>query len=197
MSPIAARRGRRCRAALAAALLALAWGAPARAHDLAVNRLTLVQRDDAHVALTFRVDYVSALHQVLMPERPFQDFVVLCAAMPPDQFAGRIAEAQALLSAQVRLHTLGGAALTLADWRWPPSAETQASLREAVMRALVAPDVHEHPPEVEITVDGLASRAIDGLRVDLPPALGAVLIIGYRPRQVWHELGAPPAEIRF
>lgn len=56
-------------ARILAVWLACALTTAAAAHELPANRVTLVLRDDNHLSLTCFIDYTTALHRALVPQR--------------------------------------------------------------------------------------------------------------------------------
>ena len=74
-----------------------------RAHELQANRASLVLRDSQHLSVTFYLDYVGVLHQVLAPQRSLQDFVLAYSAMPPQAFNAQLLAAQTKLQSNTSL----------------------------------------------------------------------------------------------
>ena len=177
-------------------------------HELPANRLTLVMRDATHVSLTFYIDYPSALHRALAPQQTLQQFELMASAMPPAEFQKALLKAQAKFSAGTQLTLLRKnkpaaqatpLALTLAltHWQWPDAKSAQALLQQRAMHTLVG--AGEHPMEVpfEIRAEAASKEAITSLEVRLPEEMGKVLVVSYRPQQVWFEPSRAGVLVKF
>ena len=118
--------------------------------------------------------------------------------MPPAEFQKALLKAQAKFSAGTQLRLLSKnkpaaqatpLALTLAltHWQWPDAKSAQALLQQRAMHTLVG--AGEHPMEVpfEIRAEAASKEAITSLEVRLPEEMGKVLVVSYRPQQVWFE----------
>jgi hypothetical protein len=177
------------------------WAASAGAHELPTNRLSLVLRDAHHVTLTYFIDYVGALHQSMAPQKGLREFVLQGAAMAPADFQGVLARAHATLSAQTRLTLPTGGALVISKWQWPAPARAQALLQKRAMQMLVPADAggvaHAHDTVDEVQAQATSAQRISSLQLQLPPALGKVLTVSYRPRQAWATPNAKPLVIGF
>jgi hypothetical protein len=184
------------RALLRAALLWMLC-APAFAHELQANRVTLVLRENNHLSLTFFVGYVDALHRALAPQRSLQDFVLVHAAMPPQAFAKELLRAQETFRAGTRITSAGGTPLAIDNWIWPDPARTQAALQELAMRAVVAPQEHAHEAPVEIRAEATSPADISSVEIRLPESFQPVLVVSYRPTQAWSERGKPAPRVKF
>jgi hypothetical protein len=184
------------RRASALLLLWLAAGALA-AHELEANRLTLVLRERNHLSLMFYLDISDVLYRILSPKRPFQEFVLVHAAMKPQDFQKAFLHAQAKIQADTRLTLADGREAAITQWAWPDPARVQAALQERAMAAVVAPADHDHGAPLEIRAEAMAGRDIDAVSVRLPEEFRQVLIVSYRPAQAWAAPGAPAPLIRF
>jgi hypothetical protein len=169
----------------------------ASAHDLAENRLSLVLRDDTHIALTFYIDYPKALQQALAPKRTFSEFLLIYSAMPKADFQQAIAKAQAIFSSQTTIKSGNGESLFITAWRWPDSASTQAVLQQKVMQTIVAGNDHKHETATEVQANATAKRKIDEIALALPKALGSVLVVSYKPKQTQLPPAATAIKIKF
>ena len=162
---------------LASVLVTIA--ASARAHELTENRATLVQRDTSHVSMTLFISIPEALHQVLAPERSFQDFVLTYSAMPQAMFrtvllkAERQLQGELLIAAKNDPSSKNGQQFTLDSWAWPEAARVQSALQERAMRALVAPSDHTQPAALEIHVEFHSAKPITSLRCSSRPLSNA------------------------
>jgi hypothetical protein len=190
-------------------LMAIAGGviAPAvNSHELPANRATLVLRDERHVSLSLYIDYVEALHASLAPERPMPAFLAQFSAMKPVELQAHLLRTQQQWIRQIELsavdpgRTPAGRAMTPVSWRnwvWPDAARVQRLLQERLMQGLVAPAGHVHDEPLEIRAESTAMRAVSEARLSLPKAFGRVLVVWYRPRQLWVDPGTVSGAIRF
>ena len=177
------------------AWLACLLTSAAAAHELPTNRVTLVLRDDNHLSLTCFIDYTTALHRALAPQRALQDFVLQYAAMKPAEFQKELLKAQQKFKAGTALSLPTGEALTM-NWRWPEPARAQALLQARAMQTLVGAADHGHETPFEVHAEAASTRAIASVVVRLPDEFGKLLVVSYRPKQTWL---APhtPASIGF
>ena len=173
-------------------------------HELPANRLTLVMRDATHVSLTFYIDYPSALHRALAPQQTLQQFELMASAMPPAEFQKALLKAQAKFSAgtQLTLRRKNKSAaeatpLTVTHWQWPDAKSAQVLLRQRAMHSLVG--AAEHPMETpfEIRAEATSTGAITSLEVRLPEEMSKVLVVSYRPQQVWFEPSRAGVLVKF
>ena len=200
------RPGRAGSAVVSLLLMVIAGGAIApavNAHELQANRATLVLRDERHLSLSLFVDYVEALHASLAPDRPMPAFLVQFSAMKPAELQTHLQRVQQQWTQQIELRALesgrapaGQTNLLLRNWVWPDAARVQRLLQERMMQTLVAPSGHRHEEPTEIRADSSPTRAVNAVRLTLPRAFGRVLVVSYRPRQLWVDPGAASAAIR-
>jgi len=167
------------------------------AHELQANRLTLVLREGTHVSLTFRLDFTDVLHRALAPQRTVQEFVLQYAAMPPHAFQSDLLRAQRQFQAATGLATAAGKVATITHWTWPDAEQVQAALRERAMQTVVAPGAHPHSTPVEVVAQATATQAISAVTVQLPAEFQPVLLVSYRPQQVWMAPQARSTTVKF
>lgn len=180
---------------LAALLCLLAAMTAAGAHELPDNRATLVLRDGTHLSMTLFVDYAKALQQALAPKKNRQEFLMLYAAMAPRQFEEELGRVQARFEAAVRVALPSGGQAALQRWSWPGALAVQQSIREQLMRTMVAEREHEHASLSEIRAEAQLQGDVRSMRMQFPPEFGRVMVVSYRPNQVWVEAGK--GDIRF
>ncbi len=182
-----------------AVLVGSVVGSVAQAHELQANRATLVLRDRQHLAVTFFVDYVAVLHQALAPQQPERDFVLLHAAMKPQEFQSQLQTAQRALQAGVKLSLHKGKVAQFGQWVWPAPAAVHSLLQQRAMQAVVAPAEHAHAVPTEIRVEFKSANSADFASVvlQLPAPFKDVLLVYYQPKQVWLKPGAVSSAIVF
>lgn len=169
------------------------WGlvlcacACANAHDLQENRATLVQRDSHLVSMTLYIAMPEAMHRVLAPERPFQEFALAYANLPLVAFKSALLQITSHMQSQTRASTAGGRQQGFERWVWPEPQQIQTALRERLMEAVVAPGKHSQAAPLEVRAQLHAVRPIRALRVQFPAALGRVTVVSYRPKQIFAE----------
>lgn len=172
-------------------------GAAIQAHELEANRATVVVRDGSHVSLTLSISYAEALHQTLAPDRPLEQFLLACSALPPEEFERVLRRAEAKLEAATRLLLSSGAEAGLANWSWPPAGTVQDALRKRVMQEIASPESHLHPEQVTIRAEASPPGPIASFQLRFPKEFGRVLVVAYRPTQTWVEPGVASKAIAF
>jgi hypothetical protein len=169
----------------------------AAAHEVQDNRATLILRDPTHVSVTLYISYVDAMHRAMAPRSSLEQFLVVYSAMKPDQFEREIVKAQARLEAATRLYSATGKPIAISNWSWPDTWQFHALLKHRVMQAMTDPSRHAHDEPVEIRADANASEEITSLRIQFPEEFQKVLVVSYRPTQVWVDTKSWSPAIRF
>jgi hypothetical protein len=168
----------------------------AAAHDLEENRATLVLRDRTHLSLTLYLNYTEALHKALLPQREYGAFLLIYSAMKLEDLQKELVRAQSRFQSELQLHSKGsGEKLRLTGWTWPDEKTVQSLLQHQVMQAMVDGHVHETP--VEIRAETVATGEITSVALRLPTEFPKVLVVSYRPNQVWVDPASPSPEIKF
>ncbi len=185
------------RAATLAALILAAAGAGA--HELQENRATLVLRDKTHIAVTLYIAYSDALHQALMPQRPLASFLLIYSAMRPEELQKELLRAQSRFQSETRIYLSPGPGreVPLANWIWPDAKQVQTMLQQRIMAAMVDPNGHAHDTPIEIHADANSPHEITAVTVKFPEEFQKVLVVSYRPNQVWADSTALSPEIKF
>jgi hypothetical protein len=165
-------------------------GKNAYAHELPINRVTLVLRENNQVALTLYIQYLAVLHKTLLPEQSFEAFAIMHSAMAANEFNKAVAVANQKLQTTIGLTTKASQnsttmTLSTSHWRWPDPEKTQNRLKQRAMQIAVAPNDHSHEPSIEVYADALSTSKITAVQVSLPAALQPALLVSYRPSQVW------------
>ena len=65
------------------------------------------------------------------------------------------------------------------------------------MQLMVDPNRHAHEPPVEIRAEANARQEITAVRIQFPDEFQKVLVVSYRPSQVWVEPKTVSAPIKF
>ena len=167
------------------------------AHELSDNRATLVLRDDTHLSLTVYVSLADALHQALAPKTSLQQFLVVYSAMNPEGFQKELLRAQARFQSSTRLIVGAKREVPFTNWVWPEAKQVQDLLRYQTMQAIADPNAHTHETPVAIHADANAAEKITMVRVQFPDEFQKVLVVSYRPDQVWVESKAMSPVIKF
>jgi hypothetical protein len=183
----------------AATLAALILAAGAGAHELQENRATLVLRDKTHIGVTLYIAYSDALHQVLMPQRPFASFLLIYSAMKPEELQKELLRAQSKFQSETRIYLSPGPGreIPLTNWVWPDVKQVQTMLQQRIMAAMVDPNRHAHDTPIEIRADANSPHEITAVTVRFPEEFQTVLVVSYRPNQVWTDGKALSPEIKF
>ena len=157
----------------------------------------LVQRDNTLVAMTLYLDLPGVLHRSLAPKGAFIEFATAHVNLPPDVFKTVWLRVQSRLQSEIRAARPSGQALTFQRWTWPEPAQVQSALRERLMEAMVAPGEHPHTAPLEVRAELVAAQPVTALHIEFPPVFQPVLVMSYRPKQVWTEPKKVSAEITF
>ena len=178
-------------------LLAIAACGSAGAHELQENRATLVQREANFVTMTLYVDLPAVLHHELSPQRSFAEFAVAHANMPPDAFKAALMRVTTRMQSETQATTTKGRTLAFAHWAWPDAPRVQEALRDRLMEIVVAPGDPTHTAPLDVRAELHSDLPITALRVRFAPVLGRVMVVSYRPKQVWADSRRPSPAITF
>jgi hypothetical protein len=180
-------------------LVALTMVTGAAAHELQENRATLVLRDKTHISVTLYIAYSDALHPALMPQRPFASFLLIYSAMKPEEMQKELFRAQAKFQASTRMYLSPGPGkeIPFTNWVWPDVKQVQTMLQQRIMAAMVDPNGHSHETPIEIRADANAPHEIGAITVKFPEEFQKVLVVSYRPNQVWVDSKTLSPEIKF
>lgn len=167
------------------------------AHELEENRATLVLRDKTHVSVTLYVALADALRLALAPQKPLPEFLAVYSAMRPEDLQEQLVRAQSRFQSRVRLFLPAGGEVPLTNWVWPDARKVQALFQQRIMQAVVDPAGHSHEDPLEIHAEVVTPVEITSVRVQFPEEFGKVLVVGYRPTQIWVEPKTVSPAIRF
>ena len=167
------------------------------AHELQDNRATLVLRDNTHLAITLFIAYDHALHLALAPKHSFQEFLLVYSAMKPQDLQKELLRAQAKFQSETRLHLSPGGEVALTNWIWPDAKQVQTLLQRRVMQAIVDPVAVLYDEPVEIHADANSQQEITSLHIVFPEEFQRVLVVSYRPSQLWVEPESWSSAIKF
>lgn len=166
------------------------------AHDLEENRATLVLRDRTHLSLTLYLDYGQALHQALLPQREYGAFLLTYSTMKVEDLQRELLRAQGRFESGLQIQVNGATGnLRLTGWAWPDAKAVQGLLQRQVMQAMV--EGHTHQPPVEVRAEAVSNGEIASLTIRLPKEFRKVLVVSYRPNQVFVDPASLSPEIRF
>jgi hypothetical protein len=167
------------------------------AHEIQENRAQLVLRDDTHIAMTLFVAYIEALHVVLAPQRSASEFLVMYSAMNPESLQKELVRAQTRLQSGTKLCLANGTQVPFTNWIWPDVRQVQAMMQQYLMQAMVDPAGHAHFEPLEVHADANSREAITAINIQFPQELRRVLVVSYRPSQVWVEANQSSSPIQF
>lgn len=85
------------------------------------------------------------------------------------------------------------------NWSWPMAAAVQSQLQQRAMQSVVAASEHSHVVPTEIRAEATSNHPADFTSVTLRPAaqFKQVLVVSYRPKQVWLKPHAVSPAISF
>ena len=178
-------------------LAAMSIAAVASAHELQDNRATLVLRDQTHLSVTLYLAYGEALHLTLAPQRAMGDFLMVYSAMRPDVLQKELSRAQARFQNGTRLYLAAGKELSLTNWSFPDAKAVQAMLQQRIMQSMVDPVGHAHDEPLEIHADANSPEPVTSVRIQFPEEFQKVLVVAYRPSQLWVEPNSWSPAIKF
>lgn len=181
----------------AVAVLGALLPAAAAAHEIEANRATLVLRDRTHISLTLFISLDEALHQALAPRHSFEEFLLAYSAMNPADFQRALLRAQEKFEASTRLYLAPGEELPLKNWVWPEARLVQAGLQKRTMQAIAGSGGHSHSEPVEIRADATHGSEIASVQVRFPREFQKLLVVAFRPTQLWVESSALSPSIQF
>jgi len=177
-----------------ALVLLTVLAARSQAHELTDNRANLVLRAPNHLSLTLFIDYTAALQRVLAPKAGRTEFVLAMAAMEESEFRRQVNLANERLQSATRLTVNGKADAPPLRWAWPDSTAARQRFRQQAMAATVG--THEHDQPSEVRADARWEAPIESATIRFSREFGRVLVVWYRPRQVWTDAGRE-ATMRF
>ena len=179
-------------------LLALtALSITASAHELQDNRATLVLRDQTHISVTLYLSYCEALHLALAPDRPLPEFMMVYSTMSPDRLQRAIGAAQSRFQSATRLYLAAGKELSLSNWVFPDVKQVQSALQRWIMQAMAEPGGHFHEEPLEIHAEAQSPEPVTSVRIQFPEEFQKVLVVAYRPNQLWVEPKSWSPVIKF
>ena len=157
----------------------------ASAHELQDNRATLVLRDQSHISVTLYLSYGDALHMAIAPESSLPEFWMVYSAMSPDRLQRILTRVQSGFQANTRLYLETGKELSLTNWIFPDVKQVQAMLQHRIMQAMADPAGHVHDEPLEIHAEANSPEPVTSVRVQFPEEFEKVLVVAYRPSQLW------------
>ncbi|GAB2866782.1 hypothetical protein GCM10027277_39630 [Pseudoduganella ginsengisoli] len=182
---------------IAAVVLCMAGLTAGHAHEMESNRATLVLREGGHLSLTLYLDYAQALHQALAPSRPFEEFMLTHATMPAAQFQQALDGAHRKFEQATRAAVKAGQPLAFRGWQWPAAAQVQQKLRERAMTLVRMQGAHSHEAPLEVRAELAAGEDFHSLKMQFPAEFRDVLVVSYRPAQVWVKPDQPSPAVVF
>ena len=169
----------------------------AQGHEATENRATLVLRDNRHLAVTLYLNYAEAMHQAIMPARPFEEFILTHSAMDGAMFQRAALQAQMQFQNTLKIYNKDRSELKVARWQWPAPILLQQSLRESAMLLLRGSAAHAHAAPLEIHAELSAEQDVEAVSIQFPAEFQKVLVVFYRPSQVTVERKAVSPLITF
>lgn len=179
-------------------ILAILFIVPnAMAHELEDNRATLVLRDKTHLSVTLFLTYSQVLHLALAPQRPYEEFLLTFSAMASEELQKQLSLAEAKFQSTIHLYGAPRVEIPLTNWIWPDCKQVQDLLRQRVMQAMVDGKGHAHESPLEVHADANAQREITTVQAQFPDEFQKMLVVAFRPNQLWVERKALSSAIKF
>lgn len=169
----------------------------ANAHELESNRVTIVLRDDIHLNLVFRLNYLEYVHQLYAKGLSQKEFIMRFATLSEDDFNSLVSQAQLHLMTETRLVKSNGVNLKIQHWKWPSTSDLHESLREYAMQIIVDPHADIHMKFIEVQADAVSEDIISNCTISLPQALTTALIVNYKANQQWYQFDEKTLRLNF
>ena len=101
----------------------------------------------------------------------------------------------------IRRHCAGnfttGPEIRLSNWEWLDARTVRSLLQERMMQSPVDANGHVHQDPLEIHADTNAPEEIGGVKIQFPEEFQKVLVVAFRPTQVWVESKSLSPVIKF
>jgi hypothetical protein len=156
-------------------------------HELEVDRLTIVMRNQSHLSLIFRVDEISLLGRILAPDASTLEFAVSMAAIEDQKFDNLIDHARKKLSSEIILVGQNSKKIALQNWRWDSKDQLRVEMRKIAMAAIVGGEGHSHPRISEVYADAIADTPISSVMVSLPAEAEKILVVSYKTTEKYFD----------
>ena len=182
---------------VAGLMLMLALQGAACAHDMVSHRLSLVQRETNHVTMTLVIDYVQAMQAVAAPKASLKEFVIACAGMADGPLQRTLGQAQLNIEQGIVLRDTQNRLLRVTALHWPSLADARKLLQQAAMASIAMGSDKPEPAALELQADVTSAQAIDGIQIQLPPALADLTVVSYKPVQTRIDALSHKATVRF
>ena len=141
--------------------------------------------------------YPEALHLALAPQLPFPEFLVAYSTMSVEVLQKQLSQAEAKFQSATQLYAIPGKEMAITNWIWPDVKKVQGLLQGRIMQAMIDPKSHGHQAQVEIHADANGQQEITAVRVQFPEEFQKVLVVAYRPNQLWVNRKALSPAIKF
>jgi hypothetical protein len=178
-------------------MLMLALQGVASAHDMVSNRLSLVQREPNHVSMTLVIDYVQAMQAVAAPKASLKEFVIACSGMADGPLQRTLGQAQLNIEQGIVLRDTQHRLLRVTALHWPSLADARRLLQQAAMGSIALASDKPEPAALELQADVTSGQVIDGIEIQLPPALTDMTVVSYKPVQTRIDSLSHKATVRF
>ena len=166
---------------LAQHLLAL----PGTAHTLPARRLLIERQGTEALRLTYLVDPVETLRQLMTPGWTPEQFVQRMGTETAVGLERRLKPVRATLEAQTRLVTPNANALTLTGWAWPAVQAWQQPIMESMLRLAKGSPMPDHFSPLAIRAHATATRQALRLQISVPAGLHPILVVNGPSDQFW------------
>ena len=158
---------------------------PSTAHTLPVRRLMIERQGTDGLRLTYLVDPVETLRQLMAPGWTPEQFVQRMGTETPVGLERRLKPIRATLEAQTRLITPHASALSLTGWAWPAVQAWQQPMMEAMLRLTKGNPMPDHFSTLAIVAQTTATRQAMRLQISVPAGLHPILVVNGPHDQFW------------
>ena len=182
---------------LTCSILLFCLNRQAYSHEVETNRMSLVQRDQAHVIATFYITTTDFFQPVLENPNSAQMVLVQLASMDDAFFESIYLKALSFYRNAITFNSGTEQSVQLSNWRFIPWQSVKQSIQTRLAHQLVSPESHAHAEPIQFSVHLTSKYGLPAVRPNLPTQWGRVLAVASKPRQSWIDTSRSPEWIAF
>jgi len=183
--------------AVACCLTVLCTMSLANAHEVASNRLSLVQRESSHISATFYVSPQDFFKPVLGVQITAPTIYIHLASLGDDAFLDLFTKAQNFYQQNINFKLNKDKMAQRGDWQFASWQSVRQQIQLDLAQQLVNPNAHAHTEPVQFSVQLTGNSELSVVQPKLPPHWGKVLVIASKPRQRWIDSTESSQWIKF
>jgi hypothetical protein len=167
------------------------------AHEVASTRLSLVQREAAHVSATFYVSPPDFFKPVLDGQITAQTVFVHLASLDDAAFEDLYTKAQTFYQQKISFKLNKDKQAYLSYWQFASWQSVKRQIQLDLAQQLVNPNMHAHIEPVQFSVQLTGNSELSVVQPKLPSHWGKVLVIASKPQQRWVDSTESSQWIKF